>query len=273
MKAHIKAMLDFLGVREFLWDSIIYRLYLRSANRKAYDESTLQREFYHNLLTECDIDGDLWFDIGANIGSKTALFRHCCRKVVAVEPDPANYEVLQRRFALRPGVNLEQVAVGSQAGIANLHRPNGKEFSAYSTLSSKQLECLKNDRRYNLQDKLVYDDVWEVSVITLDDLVKSYGKPSYIKIDVEGYEIRILEGLTQSIPCISFEANLPDFEEETISCLERYNALTNQAEFNFSVTEPPIAFEREAWLSLNEIKTIVLDSGHKYMELFCRKGK
>jgi hypothetical protein len=39
----------------------------------------------------------------------------------------------------------------------------------------------------------------------LDKLIKQYGNPSHIKIDVEGYELTVLKGLTRKSGMISFE--------------------------------------------------------------------
>jgi hypothetical protein len=50
---------------------------------------------------------------------------------------------------------------------------------------------------------------WNRSIVvratTLDALIAAYGRPSFIKIDVEGAEADVLAGLTHAIPVISFE--------------------------------------------------------------------
>ena len=45
----------------------------------------------------------------------------------------------------------------------------------------------------------------QVETITLDDLIKQYGEPRFIKIDVEGYELEVLQGLTTKQADICFE--------------------------------------------------------------------
>ena len=42
-------------------------------------------------------------------------------------------------------------------------------------------------------------------VTTLDRLIESYGVPAFIKIDLEGYELQVLQGLSRSVRGISFE--------------------------------------------------------------------
>lgn len=51
-----------------------------------------------------------------------------------------------------------------------------------------------------------YDKKEKVQVVTLDDLIKEYGLPKYCKIDVEGFEWKVLKGLTRPIPYVSIEA-------------------------------------------------------------------
>ena len=70
--------------------------------------------------------------------------------------------------------------------------------------------------------------VWEqeiiVPVTTLDDLIRKYGKPDFCKIDVEGYEPNVLQGLNTAIPQISFEYT-QGFLDDTKCCLDRLDKL------------------------------------------------
>jgi hypothetical protein len=57
-----------------------------------------------------------------------------------------------------------------------------------------------------------------VGVSTLDALMARYGRPDFCKIDVEGYEEEVLEGLSAPLPALSFEY-LPQAWGRAARCL------------------------------------------------------
>ena len=64
----------------------------------------------------------------------------------------------------------------------------------------------------------------EVEVTTLDALIERYGVPTFLKIDVEGYELEALKGLSQSVRTVSYEYN-GDFLDLAVGCLDRLREL------------------------------------------------
>jgi len=146
--------------------------------------------FYSELIRP----GDLCFDIGANVGDRTALFLSLGARVVAVEPQPGCVAILRERFA-PDDVQVLAQGLGRRSGSAPLvvNRSN----SGLSTMS----ERWRRDR--------FPEDAWaepiEVPISTLDDLVKSFGLPAFCKIDVEGYEREVLAGLSSPLPMLSIE--------------------------------------------------------------------
>ena len=64
---------------------------------------------------------------------------------------------------------------------------------------------------------LEFDKKVEVETTTLEELIRSYGRPFYIKIDVEGHEASVLKGLQSVVPFVSFEVNLPLIQAGSIA--------------------------------------------------------
>jgi hypothetical protein len=73
----------------------------------------------------------------------------------------------------------------------------------------------------------------DVKVTTLDRLIDTFGMPDFIKIDVEGFELSVLRGLSRTPRFLSFEFNA-ETTESTLACIDRFRGFT----FNYLIGEP-----------------------------------
>jgi FkbM family methyltransferase len=238
-----------------------YPWYLRIMRPKIFNMYRREKEFYAVLLKE--IPGKV-FDIGANVGDKTFKFCALGKQVVAVEPDVHNVRLLRKRFAGYPKISVVQAAASNQSGKAMFHVST--PGSPSNTLSGKWKSVLENPRINRWAKKYEFTQAYEVPCLTLDALIESHGVPGYIKIDVEGHELAVLEGLTRPVRLISFEANLPEFRSETIACVQRIMQFTDRPKFN--AADDDFTFFWKQPLSGNDMIAWIEQTNKAYFEVF-----
>jgi FkbM family methyltransferase len=236
-------------VEELLWilglNRVTAPLWELLRGGRAIRQSRLMRQFYSSLL----VKGALVFDIGANAGTMTRVFSSLGARVVAVEPNPDCLRHIELTTS-RDAVEVLQAAVGERNGLGVLKVSDGKD--KMSSLSADWREAVSKENRD-------YVGMWRrevtVPMITLDALIERYDFPSYIKVDVEGYEEQVLRGLSRCPPLLSFEFNRT-FLEPALRILD--NSLFDQATFNYTLIDP-VKFELQDWVDREELKKRMLN--------------
>jgi FkbM family methyltransferase len=200
------------------------------------------KKFYSQFVGK----DDLCFDIGAHLGDRSKVWLELGAKVVGVEPQPKFSNYLADKFKNNLSYFNEQIGLGSEKGKATLHISN--MFPTLSTLAD-------HEWRHQIDNATAltinYDSSIEINVTTLDELVKKYGNPRFIKIDVEGYEAEVIKGLTQKVESLSFEFlsfNL-DALDQSIELLQRLGYTT----FNWSYGET-FKFAMANWSDAQTLK-------------------
>jgi FkbM family methyltransferase len=136
-----------------------------------------------------------WFvDVGAHTGIYSLLAgaaSPAC-EVVAFEPHPLTHARLNaniRANGFEGRCTALQAAAGRSSGVARPHTPDDLTMCSLSDSG----------------------DALEISVVALDELIPKDGRTSLVKIDVEGHEDEVLEGMSavmrDSHPAIFFECN------------------------------------------------------------------
>lgn len=195
--------------------------------------------------------GDVVFDVGAHLGDRTAAFAGLGARVVALEPQPRIARWLERLAGGRGDVTILRRAVGAAPGTAELAVSGANP--TVSTLADRWRESI-GEANPTFSD-VRWDRRVEVPVTTLDALVDEYGTPSFVKIDVEGFEAEVLAGLSRPIPALSVEFVRGSLEV-ALACVRRleelasyrYNAIDGEKR-SFLMPEWVGAAEISRWLA------------------------
>ncbi len=141
--------------------------------------------------------GDVVWDVGGSMGLFSSHMAHSrlqLKSVELFEPNPSPFRVAKALLGTHPRVHLHPFGLGKEVATAELYfgiGSGGASFKSRPKGTSHHVTC-----RIENGDQLL-----EAGVIT--------GAPSLIKIDVEGFEAEVLQGLGKTIsiskPVIFFE--------------------------------------------------------------------
>jgi FkbM family methyltransferase len=127
-------------------------------------------------------------DIGANIGYFSLLMASrvgASGKVVAIEANPKLVELLRETIAmnaLEVTIDLHNVAAAEKTGFVDFYIPADRNLNSCILLEE-------------WRDRVDPAQVQRVPAMLPDDLLSPYGAIDWIKIDVEGAELLVWQGL------------------------------------------------------------------------------
>jgi len=220
------------------------RLYrpARWVNRHVINRQSLRlfREeihFYSQLVGH----GDLCFDVGANNGVKAEVLLRLGATVVAFEPQRECREEMFRRLGRDRCLTIVGAALASQTGTAEFFVNPERTASSFVR---------------HWQGESATSVIAETT--TLDEAITAHGIPKYCKIDVEGFEVEVIKGLSHQIPLVSFEYHLsrPAGKAAALECLDRLGRFGDIL-VNICAAERP-KFARPNWVRRPEFTEILV---------------
>ncbi len=206
--------------------------------RQWLPEDERRYKFYSQFIQS----NDLVFDVGANLGNRTKVFLRLGARVVAFEPQSSCADILEAVLGGNPSFHLVREALGDKAGMAEMLVGDAHVLS---TLSPQWVQTARQSGRFGKEQWRARQ---QVVVTTLEQSIAEYGRPAFIKIDVEGFEPQVLSGLDSPLArgSIEFAAEAID---GTISCLEKLATL-QPCSFQLSMGEE-VVFVWPQWQPLD----------------------
>lgn len=191
-------------------------------------------------------NGGIMLDIGANIGVfSLAAAQLPDVEVIAFEPSPRELQRLHRNVALNPNLPIIVMpyACGSKAGKESMFQASGDNTGANSMAQEPDSESYETITiRTVVPGNYLHEDILK--------------KVRLVKIDVEGYEQVVLDGLAQSMEHLK---NATFVLEINPPCLERAGSSSKWI-YEF--------FEKQGLTGLLGIETDETDEDGKYDEVF-----
>ena len=177
------------------------------------------------LLTKELKNGMVCLDIGANIGYYACLESTIVGDdgmVYAIEASPLNFQTLKKNITLQGKSNIKfyNFACGDKEDT----------MTFLTTEKSNRSKILDEDTVFENKDKIKYED--KVPQKTIDSFLEEekINKVDLIRMDTEGYEYKILQGMKGTLlkfkPLISFELHKEALGKEKTENL--LNFLKNQ---------------------------------------------
>ena len=145
-------------------------------------------------------------------------------------------------------MTVVEKAITSQTGTGEMY---ACEANQLSTLSQGWMKALQESQRFG--DLPPFKKAL-VMTTTLDDLIKEFGKPDLLKIDVEGGEFEVLGNLKMPLSCICFEYAFPESRKSFDLCIKHLDGLGKAL---YNITHDDKGFVFPEWSSSQKLSELL----------------
>ncbi|MGM5629753.1 FkbM family methyltransferase [Apibacter raozihei] len=174
------------------WPSLYKKRFFKKINQlNALNIKQRNVEFEFLILSRFLDKDSVFFDIGVNMGYYIYYAEQLVHpeNIVGFEPHPELYKRIKHLF---PKIHTSNIALSNTCEVLNFKVPiiNSHETTGRGTLNTEYKEENETSSK-----------IYEVQTETLDRFIKNHQieKISFIKIDVEGAEIKVIEGAKETL--------------------------------------------------------------------------
>ena len=129
---------------------------------------------------------DVVLEVGANVGYYALIEARLCRKIYAAEPHPENFRRLNENIALNDLDNVETFNIAFGPADAPVH-----------------LQCSDHSNWHSCRGASAADpDTIEIPGYRIDSFMADKEPASFMKMDVEGFEVEVLHGAQRTLPSL-----------------------------------------------------------------------
>lgn len=151
-----------------------------------YHHETHEYRYFQALVRK----NSLFIDVGAYIGGYSVRACKIGAKVIAIEPDKENFEILVRNLKLNNcNAYALNVAAGSKREVAPMYSPFDDATDRCNLRKGKFIKSY-------------------VEILPIDEMLymlkEDYSKIDLVKIDVEGFEYEVLLGMRDSLKKVQY---------------------------------------------------------------------
>ncbi len=186
---------------------------------------------------------DTVVDVGANVGQWSGYVRQLItpKKHMIIEPVPNAFNELKQKFGSLAGVELVNAAVGDHDGTVT--------FNITADTTGASVLAPRDDMKEHVGDNWKIEQKVEARLARLDTLTQHLPQISLLKIDVQGYELPVMQGAIETLKKTMFvlvELNFRPQYENGSGFAQIYDELTQKHGFYLANMSPPLCFDREA---------------------------
>ena len=161
--------------------SLNYKIYF------AYFRYFMSSSYEHYNVIKNTINVKSFIDVGANKGQFSLLVNSLFPKknILAFEPIRSEYLIYKKIFNNNRNIRCFNVGLGNKTETKKLYLTKSKDSSSFFKPSKIQNNLFRNTNVFSTEI---------VNIKKLSSFLHRLKKPIFLKIDVQGYELKVLKG-------------------------------------------------------------------------------